>query len=56
MWELLNSEEVYFIERVPLIMVLHLQVTFSRSKMSSQEEGYYVDMSGLVFTYFPFIF
>ena len=37
-------------------MVLYSQVTFSRSKMSSQEEGDYVDMSGLVFTYFPFIF
>ena len=33
-------------------MVLHSQVTFSRSKMSSQEEGDYVDMSGLVFNLF----
>ena len=37
-------------------MVLHSQVTFSRSKMSSQEEGDYVDITGLVFAYFPFIF
>ena len=37
-------------------MVLHSQVTFSRSKMSSQEEGDYVDMLGLVFTYFPLYF
>ena len=35
-------------------MVLHSQVTFSRSKMSSQEEGDYVDMSGLVFYLFSF--
>ena len=37
-------------------MVLHSQVTFGRSKMSSQEEGDYVDMSGLVFTYFSIFF
>ena len=37
-------------------MVLHLQATFSRSRMSSQDEGDYVDMLGLVFTYFPFMF
>ena len=55
MWKLSNCDQVYFIERVPLIMVLHSQVTFSRSKMSSQEEGDYVDMLGLVFTYFIII-
>ena len=37
-------------------MILHSQVTFSRSKMSSQEEGDYVDMTGLVFTYLPLHF
>ena len=31
-------------------MVLHSQVTFSRSKMSSEEEGDYVDMS-VIFRY-----
>ena len=37
-------------------MVLHSQVTFSRSKMSSQDEGDYMEMSGLVylFSLFPF--
>ena len=33
-------------------MVLHLQVTFSRSRMSSQDEGDYMDMSGLVYLFF----
>ena len=37
-------------------MILHLQVMLSRSRMSSQDEGDYVDMLGLVFTYFPFMF
>ena len=55
MRELLNCEEDYFIERVILIMVLHLQVTFSRSKMSSQDEGDYMEMSGLVYLFSLFV-
>ena len=51
MWKLLNCEQDYFIERVLLIIVLHLQVMFSRSKMSSQDEGDYMDMSGLVYLF-----
>ena len=54
MWKLLNCEQDYFIERVLLIIVLHLQVTFSRSKMSSQDEGDYMEMSGLVYLFSPF--
>ena len=52
MWKILNCEQVYFIERVLLIIVLHLQVMFSRSKMSSQDEGDYMEMSGLVYLLF----
>ena len=51
MWKLLNCEQDYFIERVLLIIVLHLQVMFSRSKMSSQDEGDYMEMSGLVYLF-----
>ena len=32
-------------------MVLHLQVTFGRSKMSSQDEGDYMEMSGSVYLF-----